>query len=95
MGPSSGMGSSRASLGCWRRTSRALLLLLVAAQISQAERLWRRERGTRALNQANQHLRQEGTALVAVMVCSQLSSVAVLLCSCFSRDACPLPGLLH
>ena len=68
MTSASRMGPPRASLGCWRRTRRVLLLLLVAAQISQAERLWRRERRTRALNQANQHLRQEGTALVAVMV---------------------------
>lgn len=73
MGPAGRMGPPHASLGCWRRTSRVLLLLLVAAQTSQAERLWRRERGTRALNQANQHFRQEGTALVAVMVCQQSS----------------------
>ena len=46
-----------------------LCLLVLTSHFlgSQTERVWRRERGTRALK-AGQHHRQEGSALVAVMV---------------------------
>lgn len=64
------------SLMCLSRTfrtrymQRCVLLLLAFTFLpnTAADRIWRRERGSRSLNQAGQHQRQDGTALVAVMV---------------------------
>jgi hypothetical protein len=55
-----------------RTSARVLLLLHVVSAIvpiGSTQGLWRRERGTRGLNQAgHHHQRQPGVALVAIMV---------------------------
>ena len=50
-------------------TCLSVCLIVLTSQFvgGQTDRVWRRERGTRALK-AGQHRRQEGSALVAVMV---------------------------
>ena len=59
-----------------------LTVLTVQSVWGQTDRVWRRERGTRALK-AGQHPRQEGSALVAVMV----SGLLLQLCMQHLQDS--------